>query len=68
MAVRYQCDRCGRYFDDPRDFRHVKVWSSWMAPHGTDRPEPECGGRQAVHADLCQECSGLLIGFIEGVC
>ena len=68
MGVRYQCDRCGRYFDDPRDFRHVKVCSAWMAPLDTGRPEHECGERPAVHVDLCQECSGLLLGFIEGVC
>ncbi len=68
MGVRYQCDRCGRYFDDAGDFRRVKVWPSDAERIGVERfGRTYCEAHPMV-ADLCQECSELLRSFLEGVC
>ena len=63
MAVRYQCDRCGRMFDDMRDFKHVAMYPSRLISNKSRNDE-----RKTVDADICADCARLLEDFMESVC
>lgn len=68
MAVRYQCDRCGRLSDDARDFKHVRIEPARAAVCGGKAVVLDFGSQGVREAELCHECAQMLMGFIEGVC